>query len=762
METERIFGGGSEARTNENIGRRISSALENYGSAFLVYLALALLMFMQITLHITNVANGSGGDVFQNLWDIWWVRYALLNLHTGIFNTTLIFWPIGTNLIYQAFSPVGSLLSIPFQAVSVPFAFNVMFFLGFALSGITMYILAEYLTKNRYAAFLAGIFFAFSAFHIAQSFGRINLINIEWVPLAVYFFLRIIREDRGHWYYDSLGLGISFMLVSFMGDFEQSIMVMLLLVMMTVIMAIDNSTRGKILNKRFFLAIFASIAVAFITGIWGFLPLVYTLAHGGVAAANSLNNIQHNEIWSDNIVSFLVPSYFDGIFNGISKYYYNVIYAPDVTERVSYIGYTVIALIIYGMYRNNNEDIKIWGIVGIIFVLLALGPYVQIWSDITSIPSLFYIYHLIPVINIIREPGRFDLIVTMATSIMAAFGAKAVMERAGKTKLNNKYVITAVIMGLFLIESNGVALNHTLASSISTKITVPNVYTQLGNLNGNFSVLPLPVLPAPTSAQPELYPAEEMYYTSVSHKPIIGGYAGRESTKDLLSIYNIPLAIQTYNLQTSGNFSYQSPIDENTTNMTLMTLYNYNTGFVVLEKGAFNNQTLGTLTAQLYGIFGTPVYNGNNTTAFQTSNAISRSLYRSFVSYPLQPGWNESYTVYNGSVVDLWVPFNGGRVLVFAPYKNSTGIPTNSSYVNATVSFEAISGGNSTLNIGIGSGSSISRVAAFNVTDVMKEYTTTLRMKSGPAGNELFFIPSASSQLQQTQVIGIRNITISG
>ena len=229
METEFVLSDKGEAGIHNGPQGQILSILKSYGPAFLIYLALAMIMFMQITLHMTNVANGSGGDVFQNLWDIWWVRYALLNLHTGIFNTSLIFWPIGTNLIYQAFSPISSILSIPFQAISLPFAFNTIFFLGFALSGITMYILAEYITKNRYAAFLAGIFFAFSSFHIAQSLGRINLMNIEWVPLAIYFFLKIVKEDKKHWYYNAAGLGISFMLVSFMGDFEQAIMVVLLL-----------------------------------------------------------------------------------------------------------------------------------------------------------------------------------------------------------------------------------------------------------------------------------------------------------------------------------------------------------------------------------------------------------------------------------------------------------------------------------------------------------------------------------------------------
>ena len=124
-------------------------SLKTFAAVTLLYLVIALAMFYPITLNMGKVAPGSGADSFQNLWDIWWVRYALFNLHTSIYSTNLLFWPVGANLVYQTMPPLTALLSAPFQLLGTVPAYNIIFMLGFAFSGITMFVLADYLVKNK-------------------------------------------------------------------------------------------------------------------------------------------------------------------------------------------------------------------------------------------------------------------------------------------------------------------------------------------------------------------------------------------------------------------------------------------------------------------------------------------------------------------------------------------------------------------------------------------------------------------------------------
>ncbi len=98
--------------------------------AFAIYLVIAFLRFPNITGNITTTIPGANGDAYQNLWGMWWVVYALFHLHTNIYYTTLLFWPIGANLIYQTMSPLGSMITAPLQAISIPLAYNALFFIG--------------------------------------------------------------------------------------------------------------------------------------------------------------------------------------------------------------------------------------------------------------------------------------------------------------------------------------------------------------------------------------------------------------------------------------------------------------------------------------------------------------------------------------------------------------------------------------------------------------------------------------------------------
>jgi hypothetical protein len=717
----------------------------------MLYLVIALVIFYPLTLNMSTMTPGSGGDSFQNLWDIWWVNYALFHLHASIYFTPLLFWPVGANLVYQTMPPLLALLSAPFQLLGTVFAYNAIFLLGFALSGVTMFLLADYLFKNKTAAFIAGMVFTFSTFHIAQSFAHIHFIDIEWVPLFLYFALRTIKEDKR--YINAIGMAASFALSTLMGNIQQSIMLFMLLALMVIIYALNKPTRHRILSKRFAVCMALFLAAAFVIGSWNYVPMLMVLLKGGLSSANSLNSVQYNVVWSHDLLSLFIPSFYNGIFSFISSApsVYGPYFSVDPTERVAYIGFTVIALALYGIYANKKK-IAMWLILAAVFGWLTLGPYLQVGGSITPVPGLYYLYHVIPVINIIREPGRFDLIFTMMLAILAGYGAKALFDRlgAGNGKRSTLMAAAAVLALLIIIESNGMPLSNALiASRAATQVEPPALYQTLGNLTGNFSVLELPALPGKSA----LYVGEDTYYTSITHKPLIGGYVTRENMTENLTVYNIPLAVQAKNLELYGVAAYDSPVTQNYTAQTLLSLYNYNTAFAVVSKGAYNQTVLLQLLSYMLHVFGKPVYNDNTTTAFSTVNAISGSVFRTYVSYPIATEWQETMIPFNGTYTNAWVPMGPGAVVVYAPYstvKNST-----STRINTTIMFSATAGAPSRLLIEEETASGFGVVAAFNVTTAMGAYSANVPMESGPSGNELFFVEN------KNYTVYLRNITFS-
>lgn len=753
-----------EHSITSNFNLRDISMYKKHIFAFAMYLVFAMVMFYPIVLHIATYAPGTGADTYQNLWDIWWVKYSVFNTHSNVFYTHLLFWPIGANLVYGTLAPLTGLISVPFQLLGTVFAYNIMFLLGFALSGLTMYILANYLTKNNYAALISGFIFTFSAFHIAQSYSHIHFMNIEWIPLVIYFFIKIVHEKRS--YANIIGMAASFALTTLMGNIEQTLMLFFALVLLFVIYLIYKETRKKLLTLNFGISMVLFVVLAFLIGSWNFIPLINAVTRaGGLGLVNSLNTAASNIEWSINPISFFVPSYYNGIiyFSGVPSNIYNTLYAPDPVEKVGYIGYVVLALVLYGIYKYRKEMLP-WVVCAVVFAWISLGPSF----------GLYTIYHALPALNVVREPGRFYLIATVFIAIIASYGAKAVFEQftphhgSQKSHRNKAYIILIALLILMFIENNGTPLAN--PSQVVTNVKVPLLYYQLANITGNFSILEIPTLPTSTPA-PYLYPGMDTFYTSITHKPLVGGYTGRENLTSSILLFNLPLAVQASYLISNGTGYYPSPVIENYTNQTLLTLYNYNTEFIVLHKDAFTQQELTPIEDYLLSTFGyrtpngnlTPVYNDNTSTAFQTLAAINKSVFRSFVTYPILADWSSISVFLNGSQQIFWVPSGAGAMVVYAPYSSSINTstfrnPNLPSYINTRISFVAASNIPQKLYIAeLTNTNSTRTIAAFNITNRPTKYTTNTPLISGPTGNLVYFLYQSGNA--NTPVL-LQNITI--
>jgi hypothetical protein len=119
---------------------------------------------------------GHGGDGWQNLWNLWWMKESLLVLHTNPLETKYIFYPIGANLLFHTLSPIAGILTIPMQLTAgLVFGYNFLVIFSFIFSGYGAYLLAMYLTKDNISSFFSGLVFAFSPYHLAHTLGHLTL-----------------------------------------------------------------------------------------------------------------------------------------------------------------------------------------------------------------------------------------------------------------------------------------------------------------------------------------------------------------------------------------------------------------------------------------------------------------------------------------------------------------------------------------------------------------------------------------------------------
>ena len=656
--------------------------LKEYSLVALAYLLVSMAFFWPLLGGITSTVPGSGGDVFQSLWELWWVPYSLFTLHASPYVTNLIFYPAGANLATQTFAPIAGIFSALFQWAGVAFSLNAVFFVGFVLAGLSAYLLAFHLTKNRAASFLAGFIFAFSPIHVIQAFGHLQYINIGFIPLFLLFFIKMFEDGRQS---DAMLAGVSFVLLTFMGDIEQALMTMVIAFFILAYLLARKHTRPMLLNRKYLLLFGEMVLAALILASPAIIAIAGSINASTLGTVNAQASTAYNELYSPDLLSFFIPSSMNGLL-GFASGGLAGINAPAPAERTVYAGYTVLALAAMGLLFAYREKFKHTGIVVVplaVLLLLSIGPYLQVGGAITPVPGIYLLYHQIPLFNVLREPGRFDIAIELFLAILAAFGfakVERLLAGAGKTLTRNaKLMVLSAFLLLLVLEYNPWPLSGGALAASYTNAQIPKAYYELGKINSSFSVMVLPALSNYSSVASELYPGMALYYQTAFHKPLVGGYATRYNTSQMFSVMDVPLADSASYLESGQGLIYASPIVENYTNATLLLLGAYGTGFVSYIPEAYNQTQIELLSSYLVDVFGQPVYNVNGTMVFSTANAIRQSAGKSLVAYtPVligstyslwQPGWVlcSSSSQCNSTVDGTWFAVDPAYVSLYSP-----------------------------------------------------------------------------------------------
>ncbi len=166
--------------------------MKRFGLFFIGYLALFFVLTYPSGWGCFSGFLGDEGDGLQNLWNIWWVKYALFDLPTNPLFTRYIFFPGGASLLGHTISLTNTVPSAVLAlAVEPAVAYNVWLILGFVLGGVVVgYLFLEF-GNGWLGAFVAGFVYTFSEYHFAHATGHFQLIAVEWLPLFLLMWMRL-------------------------------------------------------------------------------------------------------------------------------------------------------------------------------------------------------------------------------------------------------------------------------------------------------------------------------------------------------------------------------------------------------------------------------------------------------------------------------------------------------------------------------------------------------------------------------------------
>jgi hypothetical protein len=168
----------------------------------LAYFLLTIVMTWPTILHLTEGIPGDGFDGWQNYWNMWWVKKALLELGTTPFFTDYLYPPNGASLLFHTLNIFNSFWTLPIQLnFGLAIAYNSVVLVSFTLAGYGGYLLSlDTLARLgfpaselRAAAFVGGLVFTMSPFHMAHLLGHMQVFSMIWPPFYVLWLLRTLQ-----------------------------------------------------------------------------------------------------------------------------------------------------------------------------------------------------------------------------------------------------------------------------------------------------------------------------------------------------------------------------------------------------------------------------------------------------------------------------------------------------------------------------------------------------------------------------------------
>ncbi len=148
-----------------------------------------------VNVQASNEIQPSEFDIF--LWNLWWVRHAIFDLHVSPLYTNYVVYPFLSPLAGHTLALLWGLVSAPFQMIFglIP-TFNAILVLSFVLAATAMYAFVRKHVERASVALLAGLLFAFTPAMVQRaSVGHLDKLSIFWLPLCLLLWDKVDRDE---------------------------------------------------------------------------------------------------------------------------------------------------------------------------------------------------------------------------------------------------------------------------------------------------------------------------------------------------------------------------------------------------------------------------------------------------------------------------------------------------------------------------------------------------------------------------------------
>lgn len=383
---------------------------ECLGTAALMALATVLFFWQPLFLDGWTIPAG-GGDLAAQYFP--YFRFAADSLQQGVFPL----WNPYTNAGSPFAADVQTALYYPPNWVAWVLArpltydwLEALAMIHVGLGGFFGWLLARRLGTPWYAAFAAGLAFAFSGAMVARIGHVTALATMAWLPLVLLLVLEALRRRSLRW---ATGAGVALAVAILAGHTQMAYYLVLAAGLLWAWWLLVPARRLG-LDRRGWLRIAAILPVTglFAAGIAA-VQLLPTAQLLGLSVRNDLGFLSAVEfsVPPVSLVHLLVPWFFGTTAND----YWGI--TGSLTEGFGYVGIATLVFALLGLLVQRRNHLA-W-----FFLLLAgLGLFLSLGQE-TALYG--WLYRFLPGFDKVRAPGRFLVLFDLGIVMLAAFGIAA-------------------------------------------------------------------------------------------------------------------------------------------------------------------------------------------------------------------------------------------------------------------------------------------------------------------------------------------------
>jgi hypothetical protein len=556
------------------------------GLAFLLYVALTIVMTWPLARGLTRDIPGDFGDPLFTSWVLSW---DVTHLGRGWWSAN-IFAPHPLALAYSEHFLPQALQVLPIYAITKNpiLCYNLLFLSTFALAGLGMFLLGRELTGSAAAGLVAGLAFAFAPYRIAN-IPHLQVLSSAWMPFVLFGLhrhfatgrLRPLAGAAAAWLVQNLSCGyyllfftpVVFLYIAWeltrhrMWSDRHALMQTGLAIAIVLaatlpfllpyveLRRLGFSPRSLAETRRFSADVYAYFTADPNLRLWGSVAQAWPRAEGllfpgltiVVLAALGLGRWKEEktgESAKDAEQTFSLRArrslwfflFFSAALILTLLLGYSIrLPGIKITSLSRVLGICALAgAIVLGMSRDAREKARGWllspaGIftaITLFAFVMSLGPEIHAMGRSVAATNLYAVfYDVVPGFDGLRVPARYATIVTLGLAALAALGVAAIDGR-------RRARVGAVAGALILVEA----------------FAVPMPINQNATDYKQTALMPLPPAVGVGTEAPEVYrfaaglpasavllelplgePAFDvryMFYSTLHWKRLVNGYSG--------------------------------------------------------------------------------------------------------------------------------------------------------------------------------------------------------------------------------------------